>query len=181
MQLFVKTFTGKQLLLRSSLWTWSTTSKRRSKTKRTLYPTSSITFSLVSSSRTAILCQITTSRRGIPFMLFSILILVCKSSLRCWVIEYNQHCQDEDPGQRKHPSWSQHLIFAGKQQNGCMMSDYDIQKYIQNKERNCLKWLVWDYTIYYKDIISRWQVSRCHNHCYGWICTIIYYQNIVSR
>ena len=64
-----------------SLWTWPTISRWRSKTKRTFLSTNSISFSLVSSSRTTTLCQITTSRKGLPSTLFSIFMAVCRSLL----------------------------------------------------------------------------------------------------
>ena len=71
-------------ILRSSLQTWSTTSRRGSKTKGAFLPTNGISFSLASSSRTATLCQITTSKRGLPSTWFSVFMVVCRSWSRCW-------------------------------------------------------------------------------------------------
>jgi len=83
MPIFVKTLTGKTNTLKVKSSDMINNIKVKIHNKEGILLTNSISFSLVSSSRRAALCQMTTSRRGLPSTLFSTFMAVCRFLLRC--------------------------------------------------------------------------------------------------
>jgi hypothetical protein len=90
MQIFVKTLTGKTNTLKIKSSDMINNIKVKIHNKEGILLTNSISFSLVSSSRRATLCQMTTPRRGLPSTLFSTFMAVCGSLLRCWLAKHYQ-------------------------------------------------------------------------------------------